>query len=333
MEKTVRRFSKILVTGGAGYVGAVLVPELLTKGYRVKVLDWFVYGDFLPENKNLEKIKGDIRNKKLLTYALADVEAVIHLACISNDPSFELDRNHSRSINYFATKQLVRLSLKAGIKRFVYASSSSVYGVKKEKEVTEDLSLAPLTDYSRYKALSEKYILEKASGNFTVLVLRPSTVCGFSPRMRFDLTVNLLTIQALVNKKITVFGGNQKRPNIHIKDMCEMYLKSLEYPDELINGKIYNVGGENYTVMQIAVMVKNTLNDWNMQITVFPSNDLRSYHVSSRKAFEDLGFKPKHTVEEAILDIKKEYDLGKFDRPIENEKYWNIKMMQKMKIS
>ncbi len=239
----------VLVTGGAGYVGAVLVPKLLVAGYEVKVLDLYIYGDHVlnavRENPNLKEIKGDIRNKELLKKEIPYSDAVIHLACISNDPSYELDPEMGKSINYDAFVDLVGVSKESGVKRFIYASSSSVYGIKDEAEVTEDLPLEPLTDYSKYKALCEKVLYDAATDNFVVTIIRPSTVCGYSPRLRLDLTVNILTNHAINKGEITVFGGEQKRPNLHIEDMTELYLFLLEQPAERIHNRIYNVGYEN----------------------------------------------------------------------------------------
>lgn len=326
--------NNILITGGAGYVGAVLVPKLLKKGYQVTVLDWFIYGDKVfgkfTDNPNLIRVKGDIRDKKLMIKTLKGVDAIIHLACISNDPSFELDPRLGKSINFDGTLQLFDLSKKLGVKRFIYASSSSVYGVKKEAKVTERLVLEPLTDYSKYKALCEKYIMDNGKKGFTTLILRPATVCGYSPRLRLDLTVNLLTIQALVNKKITVFGGGQLRPNIHIEDMTDLYVKTLEYPDSLINGKIYNAGYENYSVLEIAQMVKKVIGDKKIKIRIDKTNDNRSYKISSEKIRKELGFIPKHSVEEAIGDLKKAYEEGKIPHPLTGNRYYNIKTMQVM---
>ena len=283
---------QVLVTGGAGYVGAVLVPQLIRRGYRVRVLDLYIYGehvlDEVKNNPGLEQIKGDIRDQALLKKSLKGCDAVIHLACISNDPSFELDPALGKSINYDATLQLFDLCAMEGVKRFIYASSSSVYGVKKENEVTEDLHLEPLTDYSKYKALCEEYIRSKISDDMVSLILRPATICGYSPRMRFDLTVNLLTVQALVNKRITVFGGSQLRPNIHIKDMVDAYVQSLSHPASLIHGKTYNVGYENYSVLEIAKKVKKTLADPSVKIEVSASNDLRSYKDTSKKIADKM---------------------------------------------
>jgi len=327
------QIKNVLVTGGGGYVGSVLVPKLLKANYRVKVIDLFIYGkDVLAKNKKLLQIEGDIRDRQLLTRELKGADSVIHLAAISNDPTFDLNPHLGKSVNFEASKLLADLSLKSGIKRFIFISTSSVYGIKKEKNVSENLPLRPLTDYSKYKVLSEKYVHAKNRPGFTVLILRPATVCGYSPRMRFDLTVNLLTIQALVNKKISVFGGKQLRPNIHIEDITDLYVNSLEYPDEAIGGKIFNAGYENLPVGEVARLVKKVLNDPQIEIAVSPTDDMRSYHISSQKAARELGFSPKHTVEEAILDIKKAYEKGLFIKPLENGLYYNLKLMKKIKL-
>ncbi|MDP1722117.1 MAG: SDR family oxidoreductase [Candidatus Gottesmanbacteria bacterium] len=318
----------VLITGGAGYVGAVLVPLLLKKGYRVRVLDLFLYGDVLTTHKNLECVRGDIRDPAVIKKSLKGIDTVIHLACISNDPSFELDPTLGKSINFDATTALIDQSKKAGVRRFIYASSSSVYGVKAEKNVTEDLPLEPLTDYSKYKARCEQYLLSKQDGDFTPVIIRPATVCGYSPRMRLDLSVNILTMSALTQKSITVFGGAQKRPNIHITDMCRAYMTLLESPKKKIAGKIYNAGYQNYSVMELALMVKRVLGDPSIVIDVKPTNDNRSYHISSEKIKNELGFTSRHTVEEAIGDIKIAYERGLLPDVLTNKKYYNIRVMQ-----
>lgn len=318
----------VLVTGGAGYVGAVLVPLFLKKGYHVRVLDLFLYGEALAPYKHLELVKGDIRKMDVVRKALKNIDAVIHLACISNDPSFELDPRLGTSINYDATVQLIDLAKEARVKRFIYASSSSVYGVKKEKNVTEDLPLEPITDYSRYKALCEKYLLSKQDKDFTPVVIRPATVCGFSPRMRLDLSVNILTISAIVNRLITVYGGGQKRPNIHIKDMVRAYKTLLEAPKQKIAGKIFNAGYQNYTVLELARMVKRVIGDPSIPIDVKPTNDTRSYHISSEKIRKELGFVPRFRVEDAIGDIKKAYEKGLLPHALTDRRYYNIRVMK-----
>jgi nucleoside-diphosphate-sugar epimerase len=324
-------FGTILVTGGAGYVGAVLVPKLLQKGYRVKVLDLYLYGEdvlsSVKDNRKLEENKGDIRDRSVLETVMRDVDAVIHLACISNDPSYELDPQLGKSINYDAFIPLVKIAKSNGVKRFIYASSSSVYGIKDEPSVTEDLSLEPLTDYSKYKAECEEILLKEQSDNFATTVIRPSTVCGYSPRLRLDLTVNILTNHAINKGKISVFGGEQKRPNIHIEDMTDLYPFLLEQPTEKVAGEIFNAGYENYKVLDIANMVKQTLGG-SIPIEITSTNDNRSYHVSSEKIAKKLGFIAGHTIQEAVVDLKKAFDDGLIPDPLENIKYYNIKTMQ-----
>lgn len=334
------KVKNVLVTGGAGYVGSVLVPKLLKKGYHVTVVDLYIYGenvlDSVKDNPNLKQVNGDIRDRKLLDLELKGMDAVIHLACISNDPSYELDPALGKSINYDAFISLVDISKKNGVKRFIYASSSSVYGIKEEENVTEDLSLEPLTDYSKYKALCEDYLLKQRSPGFTVLILRPATVCGYSPRLRLDLSVNILTNNAVNKGMITVFGGEQKRPNIHIEDMTDLYIKTLEYPDYKIDGKIFNAGYYNMKMKDIAEAVKKVVSQEmkknNIDIIFTPSDDNRSYHVSSEKIKRELGFKAKRPVEEAVKDLCMAFREGKIQNSMEDRRYYNIKTMQALKL-
>ncbi len=322
---------KVLVTGGAGYVGSALVPKLLAAGHQVKVLDLYLFGDHvLDAVKNhpaLEQIKGDLRDSAVVKSAVAGCDAVIHLACISNDPSFELNPQLGKSINYDAFFPLVDLSKDAGIRRFIYASSSSVYGVKAAPNVTEELPLEPLTDYSKYKAMCEDVLLAKRAPGFTVLILRPATVCGYSPRLRLDLTVNILTNHAVTNRQIKVFGGTQMRPNIHIDDMAEAYLRSLQWPDEQIDGRIYNVGYENYRLSEIAEMARKVVGP-DVNIVTTPTDDLRSYHVSSEKIKRELGFAARHSVEDAVRDLVSAFGAGKIPDSMTDVRYYNIKTMQ-----
>jgi nucleoside-diphosphate-sugar epimerase len=324
------QFKKVFVTGGAGYVGAVLVPALLERGYQVKVLDLYLYGDVLApvaNNPNLEQIKGDIRDRKLLERVIPGCDAVIHLACISNDPSFELDAGLGKSINYDAFLDLVAVSKNSGVRRFIYASSSSVYGVKPDQNVTEELALEPLTDYSKYKALCEDVLLKEQAPGFTCVVVRPATVCGYSPRLRLDLTVNILTNFAVNSGKITVFGGAQKRPNIHIDDMAACYLRLLDASDAQISGRIFNAGYENHTVMEIAQMVRNVVGT-STEIVTTPSDDNRSYHISSEKIRRELGFVPTHSIEDAARGLVEGFKAGRIPNPMTDIRYYNIKMMQ-----
>ncbi|MCX5713355.1 MAG: SDR family oxidoreductase [Candidatus Omnitrophica bacterium] len=331
---------KILVTGGAGYVGAVLVPKLLASGYEVKVIDLYIYGEdvlsAIKDNPRLKEIKGDIRDRALIERELRGIDAVIHLACISNDPSYELNPELGKSINYDATVQLVDLAKQSGVSRFIYASSSSVYGVKEEENVTEDMPLEPLTDYSKYKALGEKYLLSQRSPGFAVLILRPATVCGYSPRLRLDLSVNILTNHAVNKGKITIFGGEQKRPNIHIEDVTDLYIKSLEYPVEKIDGKIFNAGYFNMKMKEIAAVVKkvvaNEMPHKSIEVVTTVTDDNRSYHISSDKIKRELGFEAKRPIEEAVRDLCVAFNSGKVLNPLEDKRYYNIKTMQALNL-
>lgn len=330
-----RTTNQVLITGGAGYVGAVLVPKLLAQGYRVKVLDLFIYGqqvlDAVKDNPNLQQIKGDIRDRDLLKRVLPGCDAVIHLACISNDPSFELNPDLGKTINFDAFEPLVKISRDVGVKRFIYASSSSVYGVKEEEEVTEALSLEPLTDYSRYKAMCELVLSRYQTPDFTTVTIRPATVCGYSPRLRLDLSVNILTNHAINKNRITVFGGEQWRPNIHIEDICDLYVDLLERPAGQIAGKIWNAGYQNLKVREIAETVRSVVGK-QVEIVTEPTNDNRSYRVTSKKIERELGFRPRHTVEDAVRDLKAAFGAGKIPDPLTAIRYFNIKTMQNIQL-
>ena len=324
----------VLVTGGAGYVGAVLVPQMLERGYQVKVLDLYLYGkdvlDSVADHPSLEQIKGDIRDQKLLRKILPGCDAVIHLACISNDPSFELNPELGKSINYDAFTPLVEISKASGVRRFIYASSSSVYGIKDVENVDESMLLEPLTDYSKYKALCEEILLRYQSPDFATVIVRPATVCGYSPRQRLDVIVNILTNHAVNTGRIKVFGGAQKRPNIHIQDMVDVYLLLLELPDEKIDGRIYNAGYENRSVRRLAEMVRDTVGPDKVELVTIPTDDLRSYHISSDRIARELGFCPRHTIEEAVHDLKQAFADGRLPNSMTDSRYFNIKRMQEL---
>ncbi len=332
---------KILVVGGAGYVGAVLIPKLLKQGYQVRVFDLYTYSrskklglDIFEEyvdHKNLELVKADIRDAKAIDLAVRGMEATIHLACLSNDPSVEIDRDLGKSVNYLSLFYFLKAVNKYKLKRLIFASTPSVYGVKKEKEVTEDLALEPLTDYGLYKVFSEKAVADLVPlAKTTWVILRPSTVCGFSPRMRLDLSVNILTNLAVNRGVITVNGGSQERPNIHIEDVCNLYVKMLEYPKEKIAGQIFNAGNENLSILEIARKVKKIVGR-DIKIEIVPStDDRRSYRVSSKKIRRVLGWKPKKTIDDAINDLVKAFGEGKLPNSLEDPIYFNIKWLKKI---
>ncbi len=327
----------VLVPGGAGYVGAVLVPKLLARGHRVTVLDTYQFGRdvFAPLRgaAGLREVVGDVRDRDAVRDALADCDAVIHLACVSNDPSFELDPALGKSINYDCFPMMVEEARRAGVRRFVFASSSSVYGVSDAPDVTEDHPLLALTDYSKYKALCEPILLAAQSDDFTTLVLRPATVCGVSPRMRFDLSVNILTNLAICNQRITVFGGKQLRPNLHIEDVTDLYASVLLEPAERIAGKTYNAGFQNRTIADLAVIVKDVVERefperGPVAIETTPSDDLRSYRVTSARIERELGFRARFSIEDAVRDICRWHRAGRFPDALTDERYYNVRLLK-----
>lgn len=325
----------VMVTGGAGYVGSSLVPKLLDEGHNVTVLDLYIYGEDLfkdyRSNPRFREVKGDLRDPVAVKKALQGANAVVHLACISNDPSFELNPDLGKSINYDCFLPLVRASKDAGVRRFIYASSSSVYGVKDEAEVTEELSLQPLTDYSKFKAMCEDVLEAEREPGFITCTLRPSTVCGYAPRQRLDVVVNILSNFAYHTGKIRVFGGTQKRPNIHIEDMTDLYCFMLQQPDSAINGQILNAGYENHTVMQLADLVNGVMGG-KLAIDVQPTDDMRSYHVSSAKLRQLLGFSATHSIEDAVHGLVDAFKQSRLQDPMNNPMYFNIKRMQQLNL-
>ena len=322
----------IFITGGAGYVGAVLVPHLLEKDYFVTILDLMIYGDnVLPKHPNLNPVKGDIRDQVLLKELIPGNDAVIHLACISNDPSFELNPDLGKSINLDAFRPLVDISKRSNVKRFFYASSSSVYGIKDEPNVHEEMELEPLTDYSIFKAECEKILSEYQSDDFTTTTIRPATVCGYSPRQRLDVVVNILTNLAYHKREISIFGGDQLRPNIHIADMVEAYMVLLRAPKEKIAGQIFNAGYENQPVKVIAETVKSVVGEDVKLITTY-SDDNRSYHISSKKIKTELGFEAKHTIRDAVEDLCIAFEKNLLPDSLDDQMYFNIKRMQNLEL-
>jgi len=324
---------RIFITGGAGYVGSKLVPTLLELNYEVTVLDLMIYGeDVLDNHVKLNKIKGDIRNLDLLKKIIPGHDIVLHLACISNDPSFELNPTLGKSINYDAFEPLVKVSRQNKVNRFIYASSSSVYGIKKEKNVTEEMKLEPLTEYSKFKGECEKILNSYKSVDFITTTIRPSTVCGYAKRQRLDLVVNILTNHAFHNRIIKVFGGDQLRPNVHITDMVNSYLAVLNAKPEKINGQIFNVGFKNQSVNELAADVKEVIGE-DIKIINTKSDDNRSYHVSAEKIKDILGFSTKHTVKDAAKDLKNAFEKNLLANSLHDEKYFNIKRMQSINLT
>ncbi len=329
--------SKIFVTGGAGYVGSVLVPQLLNEGHHVTVYDMFYFKDYLKEHNNLDKIIGDIRDHELIGRSLDNHNIFINLACISNDASFELNENLSTSINLDAFEPMVKIAKEKKIQKFIYASSSSVYGVSNEKNVKEDHPLVPLTLYNKFKGMCEPILLKYADKNFCPVIFRPATVCGFSPRMRLDLTVNILTNHAYHNDKIRVFGGKQLRPNIHIQDYCDFVKLLIESDNHKIFKQIFNVGSENMSVLEIAKTVKKIVesfknNQNKIEISIEDSNDNRSYHINSEKAFEILGFKTRYKIEDAVIDICNSFKENKISNSFDEINYFNVQTLKSLNI-
>ncbi len=306
----------VFVTGGCGYKGSVLVPKLLARGYKVQVLDTQWFGNFLPAHPNLTVTKGDVRDIDSIN--LHDIDTVIHLSSVANDPCGDLDPKLTWEISALATMQLADKAVRQGVKQFIYASSGSVYGIKDEDQVTEDLELKPISEYNKTKMVSERVLLSYQD-DMAVQIIRPATVCGVSPRMRLDVAVNLLTMQALSKGKITVFGGNQARPNIHLDDITDVYLHFIDHPKHT---GIYNAGFENITILDIANLITKYI---PVEIIVTESNDPRSYRINSDKLLA-TGFKPKKTVEHAVQEIIESYRSGVLK---DEDHFYNLKWMQK----
>ncbi len=307
----------ILITGGTGYVGTLLTETLLKEGHKITVVDTMWFGNYLEEQKNLTLIKTDILD--IDSIPMEGIDTIFHLANIANDPTGDLNSKLTWEVNVLASKLLVEKAIKNGVKQFIYASSGSVYGVKEEDQVTEDLDLIPISDYNKTKMISERVFLSYKDQINTVII-RPATVCGYSKRMRLDVSVNMLTMQALTNKRITVFGGKQTRPNIHIQDMVNVYLHFLE--NNTLTG-IYNAGFENISILDIAQKVANTI---SAEIIISESNDPRSYRLNSDKLLL-TGFKPQFTVQTAIDEITENYNKGILK---DEDKYYNLKVMKEL---
>ena len=332
------KFKKIFITGGAGYVGSCLVPELLSKGYEVTVYDIMYYTDnYLPkENPNLNIIKGDIRDKEKVEASCRDHDVFIHLACISNDTSFALDEKLSTSINLNAFEPMIIAAKKSGVKRFIYASSSSVYGISDKKDVTEEHPLVPLTLYNKYKGICEPLLLKHTDENFEGVIFRPATVCGFAPRQRLDLSVNILTNFAVNKGMIKVFGGNQLRPNLHVLDYCDAVEVLIESESEKIKNQIFNIGYQNLSILEIANLVKKVVEKEfpekkEINIIKEKSDDNRSYHINSDKIKNFLNYSPKRSIENAVQDLCKAFKKDLLKDSFDKDIYFNINRMKNIK--
>ncbi|MBF0614008.1 MAG: SDR family oxidoreductase [Magnetococcales bacterium] len=306
----------ILVTGGCGYKGTVLVPKLLERGYTVTVLDTMWFGNFLAPHNRLTVIQGDVR--EIDKIALKGMDTVIHLSSVANDPCGDLNPTLTWEISALATMQLADKAARNGVKQFIYASSGSVYGIKEEDQVTEDLELKPISEYNKTKMVSERVLLSYAD-TMVVQIIRPATVCGYSPRMRLDVAVNLLTMQALSKGKITVLGGSQTRPNIHIDDITDSYLFFIDHTEAV---GIFNAGFENISILDIARLVTKYL---PVEIEIRESNDPRSYRVNSDRLLA-AGFKPKKSVEDAIREVIEKFQDGTLK---DEDQFYNLRWMQK----
>jgi len=329
---------KVLITGGFGYVGSRLTPHLLALGHHVRVLDLMLYTDAgldalqrdpsFPQWQNrFELIQGDIRDPKPVEEAVAGMDAVIHLAAISNDPTGEIDEILTRQVNFDATGLLLALARAAKVKRFISASSSSVFGVKNEADINEALEPEPITFYSKYKMLGEWLVTAAASPDFCAVNIRPATICGYSPRQRFDLTVNKLTADAVRKRVITVHGGEQRRPNVGMTDMINLYGQLLETDPRKINGRTFNFGFENLKVIEIAKVIQSELRDLNVEIKITDTLDKRDYHISSVKILRELAYRPVSSIRAEVTNLRRALDAGTFP-DVDAAEHYNMKCMK-----
>jgi nucleoside-diphosphate-sugar epimerase len=329
----------VLVTGGTGYVGARLLPHLLAAGRRVRSLDLSLYGDYAIEALKADErwgewegrfshVDGDVRDPAAVQEAMAGVDTVIHLAAISNDPTGEIDDTLTRQMNFDCVGLLVSLAREAGVKRFINASSSSVFGIKEETDVVETLEPEPISAYSRYKMLAEWIVIAAATPEFTTVNVRPATVCGYSPRQRFDLTVNKLTADAIRKGVITVHGGQQRRPNVSMTDVIHLYNTLIDAPTERINGRTFNFGFENHKIIDIAKIIQDELSDLEVEIKITDVHDQRDYHISSAKLQRALGYEPVGSIRQAVAEVRKALLEDGLFSDIDAPQHYNMKSMK-----
>lgn len=325
-----RQYENVFITGGAGYVGSALIPRLLDLGYRVSVYDLFIYGDTLENHRNLKKIKADIRDEQSLIKSSKNHDAFIHLACISNDPSFDLNPKLGKSINFDAFFNVLNAVRSNDVGRFILASSTSQYGIVSDPNarVTEQIPANPQSDYAKFKLECEK-LTERADLECEYVFVRPSTLCGYAPRLRLDLVVNIFTHHALENRKIKVFNGNNIRAALDIRDMVRFYELTLESFGKDIDRQAFNVSYKSAPIRELAYMVKNALNDKEIEIEEVKNDDNRSFPVDATKAREKLGFECEYTIEDAVISIKNAYDKGKI-KDFNNSLFYNIKRMKEI---
>lgn len=329
--------TKIFITGGSGYVGSRFIEYLKPLKNKIKIInyDLDLFGNVNKSLKYVKNVKGDIRDIKKIKKNLKEVDVVLHLACISNDPTFELNGKLSKAINYDYFEDLVKTAKDSGVKKFIYASTCSVYGISKKKHVRENHPQKPITFYNKYKALCEPILNKYLSNNFQGITIRPATVCGYSPKMRFDLTVNILTNYAYNKNFIKVFGGSQTRPNIHIDDMCRLYKDLIFKNTSKINGEVFNAGFENLSIYDIAKKVRSEIKKTTKRtvpIIIEKSSDIRSYRVNSDKIKKVLKFKPRYNVKMAIRDLIKKFKKGEIKRSFTNPNYFNIQKLKQIKL-
>jgi nucleoside-diphosphate-sugar epimerase len=329
---------KILVTGGFGYVGSRLTPHLLSLGHQVRVIDLMLYTDvgldalkadpsFPQWQSRFELVRGDIRDPQAVARAVAGMDTVIHLAAVSNDPTGDIDEVLTRQVNFDALGLLIAQARGAGVKRFINASSSSVFGVRDVADINEAIEPDPITFYSKYKMLGEWLVTAAASPDFCSVNIRPATICGYSPRQRFDLTVNKLTADAVRKRVITVHGGEQRRPNVGITDMINLYGLLVDVAAKKINGRTFNFGFENLKVIEIAQVIQGELKDLNVEIKVTDTLDKRDYHISSAKILRELAYQPVNSIRSEVANLRRALDRGAFP-DIDAAEHYNMKFMK-----